>query len=257
MIARILIVNAGLLLVYMTLWWLVARVAKRIDAVDTAWGLGFVVVAWSAALQQSSGRNWLVAGLVSIWGVRLAVHIGRRSMKRGSEDPRYAELGRKWHGNYWLQAYFRIFLLQGVLIWFISLPVVLATGSPIGRLGWLGTAGAIIWLIGFIVEAFADRQLANFINQPDHPKVLQTGLWRYSRHPNYFGEITQWWGIGIIALQVRAGWLGLLGPLLLTYLIIFISGIPPIEKRRQKDADYRAYQLRTSPLIPLPPRRPA
>jgi steroid 5-alpha reductase family enzyme len=254
MIGRILIINAGLLLIYMTLWWLLARSAKRLDAVDTAWGLGFVLAAWSVALQQPSGRSWLVAGLVSVWGLRLAVHIGRRSLKRGSEDPRYAELGQKWGGNYWLQAYFRIFLLQGALVWIISLPVVLAAGSPISRLGWLSAAGAVIWLVGFIFEAFADHQLADFINQKDRPKVLQTGLWRYSRHPNYFGEITQWWGIAIIALQARGGWLGLLGPLLLAYLIIFVSGIPPIEKRRQKDSEYRQYQSRTSPLIPLPPR---
>jgi steroid 5-alpha reductase family enzyme len=255
MIGRILIVNAVLLAVYMSLSLLVARSKKRLDIVDTAWGLGFVVVVWSVVVQQSSARSWLVAVLVSIWGVRLALHIGRRSLQRGGEDPRYEELSREWRGNTWLQAYFRVFLLQGALVWIISLPVVMATGSPNAGLGWLGIAGTAIWLAGFVFEAVADHQLAKFLLAKNRPKVLQTGLWRYSRHPNYFGELTQWWAIGLIALQTNYGWIGLVGPLVLTYLIVFVSGIPPIERRRQKDVEYQAYQRQTSPLIPLPPRR--
>ena len=239
----------------MSLWFIVAYARKRLDTVDTAWGLGFVVAAWAVAVQQGGARSWLIAGLVSVWGVRLAWHIGRRSLKRSREDPRYVELSAKWQGNFWLMAYLRIFLLQGALIWIISLPVVMVAGSRITRLGWLSVVGVAIWAIGFDFEAIADRQLANFINAKDHPKILQTGLWRYSRHPNYFGELVQWWAIGLIALQARGGWVGLIGPLTLTWLIVFVSGIPPIEKRRQKDAEYRAYQLRTSPLVPLPPRQ--
>ena len=253
MIGQILIVNAVLLLAYMSLWFLVARAKQRLDVIDTAWGLGFIVMAWSVVAQQASARSWLIAVLVSIWGVRLALHIGRRSLQRGREDPRYEELSRQWQSNFWLHAYVRVFLLQGALVWIISLPVVMAAGSPIAGLNWLSVVGAIIWTAGFGFEAVADRQLAEFISHENHPKVLQTGLWRYSRHPNYFGELVQWWGIGLVALQVRHGWIGLLGPLTLSWLIVFVSGIPPIERRHQDDPEYKLYRSCTSVLIPLPP----
>lgn len=237
----------------MTLCFMVARSRRRLDTVDTAWGLGFVIVAWSAVLQQPSTRSLVITLLVSVWGVRLSSHIWRRNQGR-EDDPRYGELSAKWHGNFWLRAYFSIFLLQGALVWLVSLPVVVAVGHQLPGLGWLTIAGGLIWLAGFAVEAIADYQLSAFLGHEKHPKVLRTGLWRYSRHPNYFGELTQWWGIGLIALQASYGWTGLIGPLCLTILIIFVSGIPPIERRRQKDPEYRAYQRQTSPLIPLPPR---
>ena len=256
-IATILGVNAALLLAYMTLWYLVAFKKRRLDVVDTVWGLGFVVVAWSSLLQHPVQRSLLIAVLVSLWGIRLAVHIWRRSQRRGSEDPRYSELSAKWQGNFWLRAYFSVFLLQGLLVWIISLPIDLEANRQINGLNWLSITGTLVWLIGFSFEAIADRQLTTFLRQQDHPKVMQTGLWRYSRHPNYFGELVQWWGIGIIALQVSNGWIGLIGPLTLSGLIIFVSGIPPIERRRQKDRAYRDYQQRTSVLIPWPSRLPS
>mgnify|MGYP005613215997 FL=1 len=132
----------------------------------------------------------------------------------------------------------------------VSLPIFVATGEPLSGWAWLTWLGVLIWLKGFIFEAISDYQLANFLKLKDRPKVLQTGLWKYSRHPNYYGELVQWWGIGIIALQVSYGWIGLIGPLTLTLLIVFVSGIPPIEKRRAKDPEYREYMNRTSPLIP-------
>jgi len=251
---RLLAVSAGLLLAYMTLAWLIAKGRRRLDTVDIAWGLGFLLVAWSVVLQESNRRTLLVAALVSIWGLRLAYHIGRRSLRSPQDDPRYTELSQKWQGNKWLRAYVSIFLLQGALVLLVGLPISLVARRPLNGWSWLVWVGAAVWLIGFVFEAIADRQLARFIRQADHPKVLSSGLWRYSRHPNYFGELVQWWGIGIIALQASWGWLGLLGPLMLTGLILFVSGIPPIEKRRAKDAEYRRYQRQTSPLLPLPAR---
>lgn len=253
MIDRTLFVNAALLLVYMSLAFGVARTRRRLDTVDTAWGLGFVLVTWLTYVRQPSSRSLLLALLVTVWGLRLANHIWQRARKRG-DDPRYAELTQKWQGNLWRRAYLSIFLLQGALIWVVSLPIVTATGHQLNGLGWLSAAGALVWLLGFTIEATADRQLSTFLFQKDRPKVLQTGLWHYSRHPNYFGELAQWWGIGVIACQASYGWLGLAGPLTLSWLIIFVSGIPPIEKRRQKDPEYQAYQRRTSALVPLPPR---
>ena len=239
----------------MSIWFLVAYERKRLDTVDTAWGLGFVVVAWSVYAQQPSTRSLMIAVLVSIWGVRLAYHIWRRSQRHSNDDPRYTELSSHWKGNYWVRAYYSIFLLQGALIMMASLPIVMAAGELINGRTWLTWLGLIIWLFGFIFEAIADQQLAEYLQLKNKPKVVQPGLWRYSRHPNYFGELVQWWAIGIIALQVWFGWVGLFGPLILSYLIIFVSGIPPIEKRRVKDPEYKAYQLQTSALIPLPPTK--
>lgn len=251
---NILLANLLVVFLYITLAYGIARWRRRLDTVDIAWGIGFMMLAWSSWAQHHSGRSLLLAILVSIWGFRLAIHIARRSLS-GPDDRRYVELTKKWRGNIWTRAYFSIFLVQGALVWIIGLPLGIATGRPLDGLGWLSVVGLIVWLGGFTIEATADRQLRNFLKRPDHPKIMQTGLWRYSRHPNYFGEITQWFGLAIIALQVSYGWVGLIGPLTLGFVIIFISGIPPIEKHRAKDAEYRAYQRRTSPLIPLPPRR--
>jgi len=251
----LLLQSAALLLVYMTLAQAVARLRRRIDTVDVAWGLGFLVPTYLVAIKDYSTRSRVIATLVTIWGVRLATHIYLRSRRRG-DDPRYAEMTKKWKGKIWPQAYFRIFLLQGALIWIISLPIVLASNKVVASSpDHFLAAGILIWLIGFLTETIADAQLSKLLQIKNRPKVMQTGLWKYSRHPNYFGELTQWWAIGIIALQVSYGWLGLLGPLTLSVLIIFVSGIPPIEKRRAKDPDYRDYQRRTSVIVPWFPKK--
>ncbi len=251
---RILVVNAVLAILYMTAWFFVAYRRKRLDTVDTAWGLGFVLLAWSSAAQQTNPRSLIVAALVSIWGVRLSAHIGARSLKNRNDDPRYVELSRKWRGNFWRRAYVSIFIVQGALVWVISLPAALAGGLQLSGWQWLAVAGGIVWLVGFGFETVADYQLRTFLRDKRHPKVLRTGLWRYSRHPNYFGELLMWWGIGVMALQASYGWVGLVGPFTLTILILFVSGIPPIERRRAKDPAYQEYQKHTSVLVPLPPR---
>lgn len=255
-IGKVLAINLAALFVYMSLFFLVAKWRKRLDTVDIAWGLGFIMVAWIAAYERTEFHSIVIAVLVSLWGLRLAVHILRRAKLKG-EDPRYVELTKKWKGNVWLRAYFSIFLLQGLLIAIVSLPIVTATGLALEGWEWLTIAGAIVWLAGFAIESIADMQLASYLrlSKSKRPKVLKTGLWRFSRHPNYFGEIVQWFGIAVIALQASWGWIGLAGPLLLTILILFVSGIPPIEKRRAKDAAYRSYQKHTSKLILLPPKK--
>lgn len=254
--AKVVLINGLLLLAYMSVVFLIAKKRNRLDTVDIAWGLGFIPIALSAALLRPTHRSLLIAGLVTIWGLRLANHIYQRSRVKG-EDPRYTEMANKWKGsNRWLRAYFSVFILQGVLILIVGLPIATATGPRLHGWQWLTLAGGLVWLTGFVLEAIADKQLGNYIRLEKRPKVLKTGLWRYSRHPNYFGELTQWWGIGIIALQTSYGWIGLIGPLTLTILIVFVSGLPPIERRRAKDAAYRVYQKQTSALIPLPPKKP-
>jgi len=254
MTSHLLLVNAGAILVYMTLWFFVAKKRDRLDTVDSAWGSGFVVAAWAVALQEPSGRSVLIAGLITLWSSRLTSHLAKRTLTK-SEDPRYVELAKKWQGSKWVRAYFSIFLLQGLLVWVISLPTVFAVSKQAVKPDLVMTLAIVLWAIGFAIESLADRQLANFLSQPKNKgKTMQSGLWRYSRHPNFFGELTQWWAIGLIALQGDHGWIGLIGPLVLSILIIFVSGIPPIEKRREGNAEYQAYKRRTSSLIPLPPR---
>jgi steroid 5-alpha reductase family enzyme len=234
---------------YMTAWFLVAKKRKRFDPVDSAWGGAFALVAWAVALQQPSTRTLMVAALVTLWSGRLTSHLAKRSRKR-ADDPRYVAMAANWK-RVWLRAYFSIFLVQGLIVWIISLPIVMNAGMVLPALNWLFTFGYIVWVVGFFIEYKADRQLAEFLADPANKgKVLDTGLWHGSRHPNYFGELLQWWGIGLIACQTSFGWICLIGPLLLTFLIIFVSGIPPIEKRRAKDMKYQAYMKRTSPLIP-------
>jgi len=253
-IAKLIILNIAIVAIFMTIFYLIAYLRKRIDTVDIAWGLGFVVIAITTMLHRPSATTQIVALLVAVWGVRLAVHIGLRSRGK-KEDPRYQEIAKKWKGNYWLRAYFSIFLTQGLLMLSVATPIIVASGQANSSLEILIYVGVAIWIIGFVIEALADQQLAQYLKNKKRPKVLQTGLWKYSRHPNYFGELLQWWGIGVIALSADKGYIGLIGPLIISYLIIFVSGIPPIERKRAKDSAYRRYQKTTSALVLLPPKK--
>lgn len=250
-----LLLNALSVFVFMSITFLVAKKRNQLNVVDVAWGGGFVIVALRTYAQIREPRTLLVAVLVTLWGLRLMNHLLRR-IRSGEDDPRYIEMKKKWKGNVWLRAYFAVFMLQGLLILVVSLPITMTANKLTGSLGAANYVGALMWFIGFTIERVADSQLAEFIkNRKTKNEVLDNGLWKYSRHPNYFGELAQWWGIGIIALQVSYGWIGLLGPLTLTVLILFVSGIPPIEKKKKSNPAYAAYMRRTSPIVPLPPKR--
>lgn len=255
MITDLLIYSVTAALIYMSIWFLVGVWRKKLNTVDVAWGSAFAIIAWLVAWQETTARSVLIAILVTIWALRITNHLARRVFG-GREDRRYAELSKKWKGNFWLRAYFSIFVLQGLLVVLISLPVIFATGQQDENLAVLSMFGASMWAVGFGIEAAADRQLRDFVNnKANKGLVMDMGLWRYSRHPNYFGEMVQWWGIGLIALQAANGWIGLAGPFALTLLLLFVSGVPPIEKPRQNDKAYQAYKKRTSMIIPLPPKR--
>ena len=255
MAINLIFVNIVAMLVYMSLWFLVGWRRKKLNTVDVAWGSGFAIIAWLVAWQAPSARSTVIAVLVSVWALRITSHLARRVFG-GKEDPRYARLSKQWKGNFWLRAYFSIFILQALLVVLISLPIIFATGEQHADLGGLTVLGAAIWVIGFGIEAAADRQLRDFVaNKANKGLVMDMGLWRYSRHPNYFGEMMQWWGIGVIALQAENGWIGLLGPLTLTVLLLFVSGVPMIEKPRKNDERYQDYRRRTSMVVPLPPKK--
>jgi steroid 5-alpha reductase family enzyme len=169
-------------------------------------------------------RAFLVSGLVALWGLRLATHIGLR-LRKSAEDKRYVEMRKKWTRPK-LQAYTNVFLLQGFFMFLVVSPVVVGiAGSSDIALSWFNWIGLGIWIIGFFFESVGDYQLKKFLkNKHGHGSVMRLGLWRYSRHPNYFGEITQWWGIWILTLFVPVWYIGIIGPMVITALILGLSG---------------------------------
>ncbi len=237
----------------------VALRQDRHAVVDVTWGLGFAVVA-AVTFVTSSGtgddvRRWLLLVMTVVWGVRLGVHIGRRSRGKG-EDPRYEAMFERSGGNKNLVALRKVYLLQGLLLFFISLPVQVGAFAP-GPVGWLTWVGVALWAVGLFFETVGDAQLQAFRDDPaSRGQVLDTGLWRYTRHPNYFGDACVWWGIFLVSAQVWPGVLTVLSPLAMTYLLANGSGKPLLEKgMSDRRPGYEEYVARTSGFVPLPPKK--
>ncbi len=243
--------------IYMSLLYTLSLIIKRTDIVDIGWGIGFILIALISLLSQDllTNRMVLVFFLVLIWGLRLTLHIYSRNRGK-DEDYRYVQFKKDWGKQFFVKSYFRIFLLQGLLMTIISIPVLLISNSTYPPLEIFAYVGVGLWLIGFVIETLSDIQLNYFIELKKAGKIKRKfadiGLWKYSRHPNYFGEILQWWAIGLIAYPVSFGYLGLIGPLTITYLIVFVSGIPLLEKKFKKHPEWAEYVARTNKLLPLP-----
>ncbi len=250
-------ITTGAILVYMTGWFLAAQLKGRNDIADVAWGLGFIVAAAVSLLAAGlyPPRGVLVSALVLVWGVRLAVHIHARNRGRG-EDRRYRQWREEWGRWFVVRSFFQVFILQGLLLVLVAVPVIYANGSASVPFGLLDLAGMLVWLTGFAFEALGDWQLLRFLRDPAKKgQLMTTGLWRYTRHPNYFGEVTLWWGVWLIVLSVPGGWLTVIGPLTITLLILKVSGIPMLEQGYAGRADFADYKRRTSAFFPLPPRK--
>lgn len=247
---------AAIPFLYMSSWFVLSLVKKRNDVADIAWGLGFVILAWvSFFLGQTDGARGLLVGLlVSIWGIRLAWHIHIRN-KGKAEDYRYATWRKEWGKWFYLRSYGQVYLLQGFFLFLIVFPVLLINKSTDTALNYVDILGVAVWIIGFIFESVGDAQLARFIKDPENKGgLMQSGLWRYTRHPNYFGEVAMWWGIWLIALSVPSGFLSIIGPITITILIVKISGIPLLEKKMEENSEFLEYKRRTSKFFPLPPK---
>lgn len=249
-------VIVGAVLVYITVVFAAAWRLGRLDIVDIAWGGGFVVAAVTSLLLGHAGTlQYIVTGLVVIWALRLGYYIFKRVRSSPSEDPRYVEMRSKWKGNPAVNAYLRIFLVQGLLAIIVSVAVITINLAAETSVSSLTAIGGIVWLVGFLFESIGDNQLRGHLADPSKKGMLMTsGLWRYTRHPNYFGEATQWWGIFIICLSVPFGWLGIMSPLTITFLLLFVSGVPLTEKRFEGRPGWNEYKKRTSVFFPLPPR---
>jgi len=250
---------AALIAIYMTVWFVLALLRKDNSIADIAWGLGFVLVA-GVTLARGAGpsdRSVLASSFVFIWGMRLALHILLRNRKRG-EDPRYAAWRAKWGRWFVVRSYLQVFLLQGLFLLVISSPVILVNIDhtyPYADRGlWL--AGFLLWCVGFFFEAVGDAQLARFKRDPgNRGKIMDKGLWRYSRHPNYFGESLMWWGIFLVALEVPYGWTTVVSPVLITFLLVRVSGIPMLEKKYAANAEFQAYARKTNAFVPWFPKK--
>lgn len=242
--------------IYMSTVFVVSVLIKRNDIADVAWGVGFIVANLTGII---SNRNYafptlLVFMLILLWGSRLSLHIGRRNLKK-SEDFRYKVWRETWGRWFYVRSYFQIYILQGLLLLIIVSPALLISTYSQKGMGVLLTIGVLLWIFGYAFEAISDNQLARFLKNPQNKGlIMQDGLWRYSRHPNYFGEVTQWWAIGIIAAGYSYGFLGLIGPLVITFLILKVSGVPLLEEKYSSNPLYQAYKSRTSMFIPWLPK---
>jgi steroid 5-alpha reductase family enzyme len=252
---------AGLVILgCMTVLWIISLILKNSSIVDIFWGLGFVITNWvyfALSPEGFLGRKWLIGVLVTVWGLRLSLYILWRNWGKG-EDFRYQKLRRDAGGSWWWQSFFKVFLFQGVLMWLISTPLLfphfLATPA---RLTFIDFLGVVLWGIGFFFEALGDWQLSRFKGQPSNKgKLLTTGVWRYTRHPNYFGDAAQWWGYYLIAAATGLGVYSIFSPILMTFLLLRVTGVALLEKSlKEVKPGYEAYVQNTNAFIPWFPRK--
>jgi steroid 5-alpha reductase family enzyme len=248
--------SATTIAAYMICWFLVATTIRRNDVADIAWGLGFGLVAWLGALplgDAAGGTVVLILSMVTIWSLRLSGHIFIRNRKK-AEDPRYAQWRKDWGAWVVPRAFLQIFVLQGALLLLIASPIFVSIVEN-NSLNAFTLLGALVWVIGFVFEAGGDYQLSRFISKPESKgKIMTSGLWAYTRHPNYFGEVTQWWGVWIATLPSALWFIGIIGPITITFLLLKVSGIPMLEKRYDDNAEYQDYKRRTPAFFPWFPR---
>jgi steroid 5-alpha reductase family enzyme len=244
--------GAGLLV------WALSVALRDASIADVGWGLGFVLLAWlySALSPTLTPRSWLVAALTTSWGARLSWHILRRHRGKG-EDHRYQAMRASQGEAFWWRSLFTVFGLQATLLWFVALPLLAAIrAAHPTRLTALDALGLALFAAGFAFEAVGDLQLARFQAEPSNRgKLLDRGLWRYTRHPNYFGDATMWWGMYLMAAATPGGWLTALSPALMTLLLMRVSGVTLLERGLQASKPgYREYMARTSAFVPWFPR---
>ncbi len=254
---QVYLVGLGVAMGMMALLWLASLALRNASIVDIFWGAGFVLVGWVYFALTPDGlpaRKGLAAILTTIWGLRLSLHILRRNWGK-PEDFRYAKWRAENGPSWWWRSAFKVFALQGVLLWIISAPLLGAQRGN-GAAGVLDVLGATVWAIGFFFEAGGEWQLTRFKADPANKgKLLTSGVWRYTRHPNYFGDSAQWWGYWLLAASAGAWWT-IWAPILMTYLLLRVSGVALLEKSLAvTKPGYEEYVRSTSAFVPLPPKR--
>ena len=246
---------AGLAIALFVLW---LESVRRADSsiVDIFWGAGFVGIAVLGFVRGAglSERKLLITALTTVWGLRLSLYIAWRNHGRG-EDPRYRAMRERWGARWTWVSLGMVFGLQGALLWLISLPLQVAqTSTSTPALTALDALGASLTVVGILFESIGDAQLARFKSEPgNRGRVMERGLWRYTRHPNYFGDFCVWWGLFLIAAAAGGAWT-IISPLTMSFLLMRVSGVPMLERGMAQRPGYAEYIRRTSAFFPRPPR---
>jgi steroid 5-alpha reductase family enzyme len=247
-----------LLFLFFFLLFLVGQILHNNSIVDIGWGTGFFLVALYTyfLLPEPSFKNAIVVLLVGLWGLRLAFHVAKRNWKK-PEDYRYAAMRKRWGSQFpTLKAFFGVYMTQMVLMFVISLPIISINSTSYPTLHTWDLIGMAIWLVGYFFEVIGDKQLAHFLSQPKNKgKLMTQGLWRYTRHPNYFGEATMWWGLFLLSLHSPYAFITIVSPVTITFLLLFVSGVPLLEKKYKDRPDFIEYKKRTSIFIPWFPKK--
>lgn len=251
------LITIGAVFVFMNLLFALALLVKKNDIVDVAWGLGFILISlvYLLLVPDCHPRRLIVSGMVILWGFRLALYIFIRNRGK-KEDFRYAQWKRDWGKNWVWRSYLQVFLLQGFFMLTIAYPLFFYGTAQAAGLGILDFLGILVWLKGIFFEAVGDAQMRGFkLNPANKGKVMDRGLWSYTRHPNYFGESTMWWGIWLVTLSQPYGWAGILSPIIITALLLKVSGVPLLEKKYADNPAYGEYIRKTSSFIPWLPKK--
>ncbi len=251
--------NLAAVIIMMICGWLISLIHKNVNIVDSLWGLGFVLIAWLTFGMADGfwGRKYLIVLLTTVWGLRLSAHLTWRNWGKG-EDPRYGSWRKASGERFWIISLFKIFLLQALFLWVIALGIQYAQVSAAPpHFIWLDLLGFIVWTIGFVFESVSDWQLAQFKADPTNTgKVMDRGLWAYSRHPNYFGDFLIWWGIFLIVLSTPKSVWAVVSPLIMTAVLLKMTGVPLTEKTIVATRPgYREYIKRTRAFFPWFPKK--
>ncbi len=245
---------------FMAVCMLIAIRQNKLTVVDTAWGLGFGAIAVASTVIAASGNGYpplrrILLAMVAVWGVRLAWHLHARNAHL-PEDPRYVELAQRSKGPFWQIALTRVFLPQGISMWLVATPVMVGMNNE-DLHWWLAVPGILIWAIGMFFESVGDHQLARFKKDgANKGKLMDQGLWRYTRHPNYFGDACVWWGIWLVAASSWAGLVTIIGPIAMTFFLTRVTGAALNEKgMKRSKPGYDEYVRRTSGFFPFPPKK--
>ncbi|HAS74325.1 MAG TPA: steroid 5-alpha reductase [Clostridiales bacterium UBA8960] len=253
MILETLIVILG----YFLGFFIIGTLIKNNSIVDQAWGIGFVLIAFYSMIRLDNYGliSILTTTLVTLWGGRLFYHIMKRNFGK-PEDFRYASWRKEWGKFVIPRAFFQVYMLQGLLMMVIAFPIILIHQELMSRFSILTVLGVLVWIFGYVFEVVGDAQLRKFKSSPvNKGKLMMSGLWRYTRHPNYFGEAVMWWGIFIIAISAGASMLSVISPIAITFLLLYVSGVPLLEKAMVGRPGFEAYSRQTNKFIPWIPKK--
>lgn len=249
-------------IVLFQLVWIPAFFLRKNDLADVLWGPAFPICAFSSlyfsglSFHELDLRTILVLVLISFWAARLFLHVGLRNLSHRTEDVRYNNWRKQWGSTWIWRSYLQVFVLQALILYVFLVPVLYVLASPSEPVGFLGALGLVLWATGFFFEAVGDEQLRRFkANGKNKGQLMVTGLWSWTRHPNYFGEVLLWWGIWLIAFELPGSWWTIIGPIGVTYLILKVSGVSMLEDLMRSRPGYAEYERNVSRFFPRPPLR--